>query len=144
MRYHFLLWGIFPLQGLNLNHLPSLCLRHWQVDSLPPASPGIAHTEVSLCDTMDCTVHGILQAKILQWVAFPFSQGSFQPRIEPRSPALQADSLPAETQGKPRNTWVGSLSLLQQTFPTQELNWGLLHCRWILYQLSYHGSHIGV
>jgi len=144
VRYHFLLWGIFPLQGLNLNHLPSLCLRHWQVDSLPPVSPGIAHIEVSLCDTMDCTVHGILQAKILQWVAFPFSRGSFQPRIEPRSPALQADSLPAETQGKPRNTGVGSLSLLQQTFPTQELNWGLLHCRRILYQLSYHGSHIGV
>ena len=33
-----------------------------------------------------------------------------------------------------------SLSLLQWTFPTQELNRGLLHCRWILYQLSYQGS----
>ena len=33
-----------------------------------------------------------------------------------------------------------SLSLLQGIFPTQELNWGLLHCRWILYQLSYQGS----
>ena len=32
---------------------------------------------------------------------------------------------------------VGSLSLLQQTFPTQESNGGLLHCRWILCQLSY-------
>ena len=32
---------------------------------------------------------------------------------------------------------MGSLSLLQQIFPTQELNWGVLHCRWILYQLSY-------
>ena len=39
--------------------------------------------------------------------------------LEPRSPALQADSLPAEPQGKPRNTGVGSLSLLQQIFPTQ-------------------------
>ena len=35
---------------------------------------------------------------------------------------------------------VGSLSLLQQIFPTQELNQGLLRCRWILYQLSYQGS----
>ena len=53
------------------------------------------------------------------------------------TPALQADSLPAEPQGKPKNTGVGSLSLLQQIFPTQEWNWGLLHCRWILYQLSW-------
>ena len=52
----------------------------------------------------------------------------------------QVDSLPAEPQGKPKNTGVGSLSLLQQIFLTQELNWGLLHCRRILYQLSYEGS----
>ena len=39
--------------------------------------------------------------------------------IELGSPALQVDSLPAEPQGKPRNTGVGSLSLLQQIFPTQ-------------------------
>ena len=41
------------------------------------------------------------------------------PGIEPRSPALQADSLPAEPQEKPKNTGVGSLSLLQQIFETQ-------------------------
>ena len=40
-----------------------------------------------------------------------------------------------------QNTGRGSLSLLQRIFPTQELNWNLLHCRWILYQLSYQGSH---
>ena len=56
------------------------------------------------------------------------------------SPTLQVDSLSAEPQGKPRNTGVGSLSLLQEIFLTQELNWGLLHCRRILYQLSYQGS----
>ena len=56
--------------------------------------------------------------RILEWVAFPFSRGSSQPR----SPTLQADSLPAEPQQKPKNTGVGSLSLLQQIFPTQELN----------------------
>ena len=60
--------------------------------------------------------------------------------IEPRSPTLQADSLAAEPQGEPKNTGVGSLSLLQQIFLTQESNWGLLHCRQILYQLSYQGS----
>ena len=53
---------------------------------------------------------------------------------------MQADSLPAEPPGKPKNTGVGSLSLLQWLFPTQESNGGLLHCRQILYQLNYQGS----
>ena len=60
--------------------------------------------------------------------------------MELRSPALQVDSLPGEPQGKPKNTGVGSLSLLQRIFLAQELNQGLLHCRQILYQLSYEGS----
>ena len=77
-------------------------------------------------------VHEILQARILEWVAFPFSRRSFQLR----SPILQAGSLPAEPQGKPKNTGVDSLSLLQWIFLTQELNQGLLHYRWIFYQLS--------
>ena len=68
---------------------------------------------------------------------FPSPGDLPNPRIKPRSPALQADSLPAEPQGKPKNTGVGSLPILQGIFPTQELNWGLLHCRQILYQLSY-------
>ena len=62
------------------------------------------------------------------------------PGIKPRFPALQVDSLPAEPQGKPKYTGVGSLSLLQRIFLTQESNQGLLHCRRILYQLSYQGS----
>ena len=50
---------------------------------------------------MDYTVHGILQARILEWVAFPFSRDLAIPGIKPRSLALQADSLLAEPQGKP-------------------------------------------
>jgi len=68
---------------------------------------------------MDYTVHGILQARILEWVAFPFSRGSSHPGIDPRSPTLHADSLPAESQGKPKNTGVGSLSLLQGIIQTR-------------------------
>ena len=75
----------------------------------------------------------IPQARILEWVAFPFSRRSFQPRDQTHVSSLQADSLPAEPQGKPKNTGVGSLSLLQQIFPTQELNQDLLYCRRILY-----------
>ena len=67
---------------------------------------------LTLCDPMEYTVHGILLARILEWVAFLFFRGSPNPGIEPRFPTLQADSLPAEPQGKPKNTGVGSLSLL--------------------------------
>ena len=43
--------------------------------------------------------------KILEWVAYPFSRGSSQPRNQIKSPALQADSLPSELSGKPSITW---------------------------------------
>ena len=55
------------------------------------------------------TVHGILQARILEWVAFPSPEDLPNPGIEPRSPALQADSLPSEAAGKPKNTGVSNL-----------------------------------
>ena len=71
---------------------------------------------VCLCNPMDYTVHGILQAKTLAWVTFPCSRGSFQLRDRTRSPAWQADSLSAEPQGKPKSTGVCSLSLHQQIF----------------------------
>ena len=51
----------------------------------------VAQSCPTLCDPMDYTVHEILQARILEWVAVPFSRGSSQPGIEPRPPALQAD-----------------------------------------------------
>ena len=50
----------------------------------------VAQLCLTLCDPMDCTVHAILQARILEWVAVPFSRGS----SEPRSLILQADALP--------------------------------------------------
>ena len=50
----------------------------------------------TLCNPIDYTVHGILQAIIQEWVAFPFSRDLPNPGIEPRSPALQVDSLPAK------------------------------------------------
>ena len=81
----------------------------------------------------------ILQARILQWVACPSPGHLPNSGTEPRSPTLQVDSLPAEPQGKPKNTGVGSLSLLQWIFLTQESNWGLLQCKQILNQLSYEG-----
>ena len=92
--------------------------------------------------SMVCTVHGINSPGQNTGVGgLSFSRGSFQPRDRTQISRIAGYSLPAEPQGKPKNTGVGSLSLLQQIFLTQESNWGLLHCRWILYQLSYQGSH---
>ena len=78
------------------------------------------------------------------WSGLPFpSPGDLpNPGVEPRSPILQVGSLPADLPGNPKNTGGGSLSLLQWIFPTQESNQGLLHCRQILYQLSYQGSSL--
>ena len=60
----------------------------------------VAELCLILCDPMDYTVHEIFQARRLEWVAFPFSRDP-NPAIEPRSPALQADSLPASHKGSP-------------------------------------------
>ena len=68
------------------------------------------------------------------WSSWPFPspEDLSNPGIECRSLPLQADSLPAQPVGKPRNTGVVSLFFLQCIFPTQELNWDLLHCRQII------------
>ena len=72
----------------------------------------VAQSCPALCDPKDYTVHGILQARILE-LLFPSSPGDLpNPGIKHRSPALWVDSLPAEPQGKPKNTGVSSLSLL--------------------------------
>ena len=67
----------------------------------------VARSCLTLCDPMDCSlpgssVHGILQARILELVVMPFPGDVPNPGIEPRSPALQVDSLPSEPKGKPR------------------------------------------
>ena len=67
-------------------------------------------------------------------------RGSSQPRDGTQVSHIAGNSLPAEPPWKPKNTGVGSLSLLQRIFLTQEWNRGLLHCRQILYQLSHKGS----
>ena len=62
----------------------------------------VAQSFLFICNSMDCnlpgsSVHGILQARILEWVAISFSRGSSDPGIETESPASQADSLVAQT-----------------------------------------------
>ena len=98
----------------------------------------------TLCNPMKCdppgsSVHADAPGKNTGVGCQIPSRGSSQPRDLPRSPTLQVDSLQSELPGKLKNTGVGSLSLLQGIFPTQELNRGLLHWRQILYQLSSQG-----
>ena len=129
----------------------------------------VAQSYLTLCNPMDCRlpgsyVHGIFQARILEWVTISSFRGSSCPGIKPVCPSsstLQMDSLTTEPlrcvceshsfvsnslhphglhspwNSPGKNTGVSSLSLLLGIFPTQGLNPGLLHCMLTLYQLSY-------
>ena len=73
----------------------------------------VAQSCLTLCHPMDhslpgSSVHRIFQARILEWVAIPFSRGNLpDPGIEPGSVALQADSLPSEPSGRPLSFCTG-------------------------------------
>ena len=110
--------GDLPDPGIN-PHL--LCLLHWQAGSLPLAPPGEPILE--LCIDQYWHVLSLWKWKLL-------SRDSLQP-----------NGLYSPWNSPGQNTGVGSLSLLQGIFlPTQESNRGLLHCRQIIYQLSYRGT----
>ena len=94
----------------------------------------------TLCDPMDYTVHVILQARILEWLAFPFSRGSSKPRDQTQVFSNAGRIVTIWATREAQEYWRGSLSLLEGIFPTQDLNRSLLHCRRILYQLSYQES----
>ena len=115
----------------------------------------VAHSCPTLSDPMDCSslgssLHGILQARILEWVAIPSIRGSSQPRDQTqvphscrqilyqlshkRSPStLEWVAYPFSSRSFPIN-WPNFPKIWQ--IPTQELNQGLLHCRQIIYQLA--------
>ena len=117
--------------GRNKNWNPV----HWMTFLLVCVK--VAQSCLTLCNPMDYTIHGILWAKILEWVAVPFSRRSSQPRDWNQVSHIAGRFFSSWATGKPKNTGVGNLSLLQQIFPIQESNQGLLHCRWILSHLSY-------
>ena len=67
----------------------------------------VAQLCLTLCNPMNCSppgfsVHGILQARILEWIAIPFPEDLPDPGIEPWSAASQVDSLPFELQESPK------------------------------------------
>ena len=139
----------------NWHHLPGVlapwddCQGHWELQLFHAAAAKSLQLCLTLCDPTDGSppgspVPGILKARTPEWVAISFSNAwKWKVKVKLLSrvrllatPQTVAHQAPLST-GK--NTGVGSLSLLQQTFPTQESNQGLLHCRRILCQLSYEG-----
>ena len=80
------LWGGHWFSSLSLNFL--ICKTGMKVK--------VAQLCPTLCDPMDYTVHGILQDRILEWVAFPFSKGSSQPRDRTQVSCIAVSSLPSE------------------------------------------------
>ena len=133
LTWHQFKWVFFPQHGYLspcccfIVKLCPILVTLWTVAGKAPLSMGFSRPEYR------------------SGQPFP-SPGDFsQPRDRTEvSHTLQADSLPAEPQGKPKNIGVSSLSLLQRIFPTKESNQCLLHCRCILYQPSYEGSPLRV
>ena len=91
----------------------------------------------TLWDPTDYRVHGILQARILEWVASPFSRGSSQPRDRTNVSHIAGKFFTSWATREAQEKWSGWPIPFPRDLPTQELNQGLLHCRWILYQMSY-------
>ena len=110
--------------ALQPGHL-SLFIRPMEVKvKVIPSCP-------TLCYPVDYTVHGILQARILEWVAIPFSRGSSQTKDQTQISHIAGGFFTSWAMRESQEYWSGFL--LQRIFPTQESNRGLLQCRQILY-----------
>ena len=87
-------------------------------------------SHAQFCKPMDysppgSSIHGIFQARILEWVVIPFSNELPNPEIKPRSPALQADSLPSKPPGKPQNQ--STISFKNTARTSLEAQWIRIH-----------------
>ena len=98
-------WISFPFWSPQSIEYRVLCAIQWSEVEVK-----VAQSCLTLCNPMDYTVHGILQVRILEWVAFPSPGDLPNPGIKPRSPALQVDLYQLSHKGSPCYT-VGSHSL---------------------------------
>ena len=146
-------WGVIALQScVGFYHLPTwtfgryTCVFSFLNLLFTPVLCAQSLSRVQLFVTPWTTAHqaplsmGFSRQEYWRGLPCPPPGDLPHPGIKPRSPALQANSLPSEPPGKPKNTRMGRLSLLQQIFLTQESTWDFLHCRQILYQLSSQGT----
>ena len=150
-------------------------MADWNSHSIHKVKVKVVQSCPTLCNPVDCTVsgasvHGILQARILEWVAVPFSRGSSQPRDGTQVSCIAGGFFTLWTTKKKESEVAQScltlcdpmdcsppgsfihgilqarilewvaISLPQEIFLTQGLNPGLPHCRQTLYHLSHQGS----
>ena len=100
---------------------PSFTSPHWSSWYLPgekKVSVKVTQSCPTLCNPMDYTVHGIGQARILEWVAVPNLGRSSQHRDWTQVSHITGRFFTCWPPGKPKNIGVGNLSLLQGIFPT--------------------------
>ena len=97
----------------------------------------------TLCDPMDYTVHGILQARILEWVAFPFSRRSSQPRDRTQVSCIAGRFFASRATREAQEYWSGWPFPSPGDLPIPGIEPGSPALGRILYQLSYQGSYIG-
>ena len=102
---HSLLQGIFPTQGSNPDLLHCRQILYHLSHRESESESEVAQSCPALCNPVDCSppgssIHGIFQARVLEWVAISFSGGFSWPRDWTGSPVLQADTLPSEPPGK--------------------------------------------
>ena len=90
---------------------------------------------------MDYIVHGILWARILEWVAVPFSRGSSQPRDQTQVSHIVGRFFTSCATKKAQEYWSGEPIASPVYLPDPGIEPGSPHCRQILYQLSYEGNY---
>ena len=155
---HALFQGIFPTRDWNqVSCIAGGFFRRRQWHPTPVLLPGKSHGRRSL---VGCSPWGSEESDMTEWLHFHFSLLCIGERNgnplqcscleNPRDRVAQSRTqmkwlsssssrwiLYCLSHGKPKNTGADSLSLLQGIFLTQESNQGVLHCRQIIYQLSY-------
>ena len=129
---------LFASSGQSIGVSTSASVLSMNVLCLVSQSCWTFATNPTDCSLPGFSVHGILQARILDWVVMPSSRGSSYPGIEPRYPALQAASLQSSHQGSPFNEYSGLISF--------RIDWlNLLAVQGILKSLlQYHNSKVSI
>ena len=95
---------------------------------------------LTLCDPMDHPAFGILEARVLEWVAFPFSRGSSQPRDKTQVSCIAGIFFTSWVTRKAQEYWSGKPIPSPVDLSNPGTEQGLLHCKRILYQLGYQAS----
>ena len=72
-----------------------------------PSEVKVVQSCPTLCDPMNYTVHGILQARILEWVAFPFSRGSSQPKDQAQVSCMAGGFFTSGATRETQEYWIG-------------------------------------